>query len=56
MEKNEKRWQRRGLFALVSNRRPAAFPDSEEELFSDGEGEPDEAEGEERMRRSGMKP
>ena len=33
MEKKEKRWQRRGMFALVSNRRSEALSDNEDALF-----------------------
>ncbi len=38
MEKKEKAWQRRGLFALVSNRKPRSSA-AEDELFFTAEDE-----------------
>ncbi len=37
MEKKEKAWQRRGLFALVSNRQMDRVPAEDDPLFPGGE-------------------
>ena len=39
MEKKEKAWKRRGLFALVSNRKPEGASAGEEPLFPAAEDE-----------------
>ena len=47
MENKEKAWQRRGLFALVSNRRSRPAPSGDEAVFPPEEDEdlpPDEEE------------
>ena len=37
MERKEKAWKRRGLFALVSNRRPETAPAPDDPKFSAGD-------------------
>ena len=37
MERKEKAWKRRGLFALVSNRRPEALSAPDDPLFPVGD-------------------
>ena len=37
MERKEKAWKRRGLFALVSNRRPESFSAPDDPLFPAGD-------------------
>ena len=37
MERKEKAWKRRGVFALVSNRRPETAPGTDDPLFPAGD-------------------